>query len=114
MNTDKITFARLGMKKENLLIEAPMCPCGCGHKATMIMQNDEIPSFAFELTKWLDENCGIAFVKENTTQYIKKTGTTYTRLFGVTSMQYLREIVQSNDKYAIMVETGDGSYRVVE
>lgn len=115
MNTGKLTFRRLGMTQENNLVEAPPHLLKPGQKATLSLEEGGEAGFAFDVMKWRkEENCGMAFVDENTTQYIQKTGTTFTQHTEKTSMQYLREIIQANEKYAVLVKTEDGTYRVVE
>lgn len=63
----KTTFEYCGLDKENNFLQAPICPCGCGEYANIILKSDE-DVFGFMYTM-LEENecdhCAIFALKDN-------------------------------------------------
>lgn len=39
--TPKTTFASCGLDKENNILQAPICQCGCGHYANLVLKTKQ-------------------------------------------------------------------------
>ena len=61
----KSTFAYYGLDKSKNFLEAPICPCGCGQYANVILESyDDICGFMHTmLDEWDCNHCAIFTVK---------------------------------------------------
>lgn len=59
------TFAYYGLDKRKNFLQAPICTCGCGHYANLILKNDDdVCSFMHTmLEEWDCSHCAIFTVK---------------------------------------------------
>lgn len=62
-----LTFHSCGLNPENNILEAQLCPCGCGHYGNLILQNDkEVADFIGSMLAETDcHHCAIFAVKQN-------------------------------------------------
>ena len=63
----KSTFAYYGLDKSKNFLEAPVCECGCGSRANIILEtDDDICGFMHTmLEEWDCDHCAIFTVKNN-------------------------------------------------
>lgn len=67
MKNEKVTFKLVGLNKNNNFLQAPICECGCGQYANLVLENDdEVYSFICTMLDEHDcQHCGIFALKDN-------------------------------------------------
>ena len=62
-----ITFKKCGLNKKNNFLQAPMCDCGCGGTASLVLKsNDDVYGFMHTMLEEHDcEHCGIFTFKND-------------------------------------------------
>lgn len=67
MKTNKISFKLCGLSKENNFLQAPICECGCGEYANLVLESDDdVCGFMHTMLEEHDcEHCGIFAFKKN-------------------------------------------------
>ena len=62
-----ITFKKCGLNKKNNFLQAPMCDCGCGGTASLVLKSeDDVYSFMHMMLEEHDcEHCGIFTFKND-------------------------------------------------
>jgi len=64
----KTTFAYYGLDKNKNFLQAPICKCGCGQYASILLTDKDVPGFMYELLEEHDcDYCAIFTVKNDNT-----------------------------------------------
>lgn len=56
MKKNNVTFKYCGLNKKNNFLEAPICPCGCGNRISLVLENDN-DVFDFMYTMLDEHEC---------------------------------------------------------
>ena len=72
MAKTKITFELCGLDSENNFLQAPICECGCGEYAGLVLEtDDDVCSFMHTMLEEHDcEHCGIFAFNQNGTDML--------------------------------------------
>lgn len=67
MKNEKVTFKLVGLNKKNNFLQAPICECGCGQYANLVLKDDdEVCSFMHTMLEEHEcEHCGIFVIKDD-------------------------------------------------
>lgn len=67
MKKTKITFKTCGLNSKNNFLQAPVCECGCGEYANLVLEtDDDVFGFMHSMLEEHDcEHCGIFAFKQN-------------------------------------------------
>jgi hypothetical protein len=72
MKRDSITFKLCGLNTKNNFLQAPICECGCGEYANLVLkEDDDVCGFMHTmLEEHCCERCGIFAFKQNGTDVL--------------------------------------------
>lgn len=67
MKKTRMTFKFCGLNQKNNFLQAPICECGCGHYANLVLDtDDDVCGFMYTMLEEHDcEHCGIFAFKQN-------------------------------------------------
>lgn len=119
----KLTFASCGLDKANNFLQAPVCPCGCGHYANPIIKSEEeLCDFMGMLLADHDcDYCAIfAVCKDNKGVFATKIDGTITMyrikdtVAGIKkTIAEMNEVAEGFHCYGLLEQVDFESYRIV-
>ena len=115
-----LTFHSCGLNPENNILEAPTCPCGCGEKANLILNNDkEVSDFIGSMLAETDcHHSAIFAIKQNGDLIFGQKTDEDIICYHLRTNNAKKKIADMKNMfkfhcYGLLQQTGDESYAII-
>lgn len=121
-NLENLTLEDFGLWEEDNMLTAPSCPCGCGGKTRVLLDDeDDVIGFCYSMAEdadWghcavfavTDQNYMIAAIRNDEDINVIKTREPMNNYSAIGEMFYGLGL----HIFGLIVNTGDGEYKIVE